>query len=153
MVKHVDDAEEILSDVFAALSDPTRRRVLEELGSGSQSVSTLAQSHGMSLPGFMKHLRVLESAGLIARLKEGRVVRCTLAAGPMQEAAVWLSRYEKFWSDRLDALGRYLYHQQELKTWHPGESANRENAQASPSSEPTTPPRKKSGKPGPTRKR
>jgi hypothetical protein len=107
----------------------------------------------MSLPGFMKHLRVLESAGLLARLKEGRVVRCTLAAGPMQEAAVWLSRYEKFWSDRLDALGRYLYHQQELKTWHPGESANREKAQPSASSEPTTPPRKKSGKPGPTRKR
>ena len=77
----------MLDHVFAALSDPTRRQVLEALGSGSQSVSTLAQSHGMSLPGFMKHLRVLESAGLIARLKEGRVVRCTLAAEPMQEAA------------------------------------------------------------------
>jgi DNA-binding transcriptional ArsR family regulator len=159
MVKHVrdpevgDEAEEVLSEVFAALADPTRRKVLEELGSGSQSVSTLAQSHGMSLPGFMKHLRVLESAGLIARLKEGRVVRCTLAADPMQEAAVWLSRYEKFWSDRLDALGRYLYHQQELKTWHPTGTADRDKAKASPSTERTTPPRKKSGKPGPTRGR
>jgi DNA-binding transcriptional ArsR family regulator len=150
MVKHLDDVEDMLSGVFAALADPTRRRVLEELGSGSQSVSTLAQSHGMSLPGFMKHLRVLESAGLIERLKEGRVVRCSLAAEPMQEAAVWLSRYEKFWSDRLDALGRYLYHQQELKTWHPGGPANHGSKQASPSSAPTTPPRKKSGKPGPT---
>jgi DNA-binding transcriptional ArsR family regulator len=153
MVKHGEDIEEVLSDVCAALSDPTRRRVLEDLGSGSRTVSTLAQSHGMSLPGFMKHLRVLESAGLIERLKEGRVVRCSLAAEPMQEAAVWLSRYEKFWTARLDALGRYLYHQQELKKWRPGEQANRENAQPSPSSEPTPPPRKKSGKPGPTRRR
>src|SRR3990170_1505271 len=102
MVKLADKGEEVLSEVFAALADPTRRKVLEELGSGSQSVSSLAQSHGMSLPGFMKHLRVLESAGLIARVKEGRVVRCTLAADPMQEAAVWLSRDEKLWTGRLD---------------------------------------------------
>ena len=152
MVKYDDD---LLDDVFGALSDPTRRQVLEALGSGSQSVSELAQSHGMSLPGFMKHLRVLESAGLIARLKEGRVVRCTLAAEPMQEAAMWLSRYEKFWGERLDALGRYLYHQQELKkTWHPTPPpAARLNGPASPSNEPTTQPRKSSGKPGRTRKR
>src|SRR5688572_7058155 len=145
--------DELLDQVFAALSDPTRRRVLEALGKGSQSVSILAQSHGMSLPGFMKHLRVLESAGLIARLKEGRVVRCTLAAEPMQEAAVWLSRYEKFWSDRLDALGRYLYHQQELKTWRPAAQTNRERVKPSSSTEPTTPRRNRSGKPGPTRGR
>jgi DNA-binding transcriptional ArsR family regulator len=146
--------DELLDQVFAALSDPTRRRVLEALGKGSQSVSILAQSHGMSLPGFMKHLRVLESAGLIARLKEGRVVRCTLAAEPMQEAAMWLSRYERFWGERLDALGRYLYHQQELKqTWHPTPPPGTRSDQASSSSAPTTPPRKRSGKPGPTRRR
>lgn len=63
-----------------------------------------------SLPGFMKHLlRVLEDAGLIARSKEGRVVSCELSAKPMQAAAAWMSRYEKFWSDRLDSLARYLY--------------------------------------------
>lgn len=151
MVNHDGD---VLDRVFSALADPTRRQVLDALGSGSQSVSTLAQAHGMSLPGFMKHLRVLESAGLIARLKEGRVVRCTLAAEPMQEAAVWLSRYERFWGERLDALGRYLYHQQELKkTWHPNPPTATLNGQASSSSEPTTPLRKKSGKPGPTRRR
>jgi len=150
MVK-CDDA--VLDEVFAALADPTRRQVLEALGSGSQSVSALAQSHGMSLPGFMKHLRVLENAGLIARLKQGRVVSCTLSAEPMQEAAMWLSHYEKFWGERLDALGRYLYHQQELKTWHPTPPAPRQNGQASPSSEPTALPRRKSGKPGPTRRR
>jgi DNA-binding transcriptional ArsR family regulator len=145
--------DEMLDQVFAALSDPTRRQVLEALGDGSQSVSMLAQSHGMSLPGFMKHLRVLESAGLISRLKEGRVVRCSLAAAPMQEAAMWLSRYEKFWGERLDALGRYLYHQQELnKTWHPTPPAS-PNAPASSSSAPTTSPRKRSSRPGPSRKR
>ena len=146
--------DEVLDQVFAALSDPTRRQVLDALGNGSQSVSTLAQSHGMSLPGFMKHLRVLENAGLIARLKEGRVVRCSLAAEPMQEAAMWLSRYEKFWGERLDALGRYLYHQQELQTtWHPTPPPVSPNVPASSSSAPTTPPRKRSSRPGPIRKR
>ena len=56
----------------------------------------------MSLPGFMKHLRVLEEAGLIAREKEGRVVSCELSAAPMKTASAWMSRYEKFWSDKLD---------------------------------------------------
>jgi len=61
----------VLDKVFAALSDPTRRHVLETLGQGNLAVSELAQPHGMSLPGFMKHLRVLEEAGLIERNKEG----------------------------------------------------------------------------------
>src|SRR5689334_8114601 len=103
-----------LDRVFAALADRTRRDILMALGDGEQSVSELAQPHGMSLPGFMKHLRVLEEAGLIARAKEGRVVRCELSAQPLQEAAVWLSRYEKFWTERFDALGRYLYQEKEL---------------------------------------
>jgi DNA-binding transcriptional ArsR family regulator len=80
--------------------------VLRQLGQGGATVSELATPHGMSLPGFMKHLRVLEDAGLVTRLKEGRVVRCELAAEPMQEAAMWLAYYEKFWTAQLDALGR-----------------------------------------------
>ncbi|CAN7284998.1 ArsR/SmtB family transcription factor [Rhizobacter sp. LjRoot28] len=100
--------------VFAALADPTRREVLQTLESGSRSVGELAQPHAMSLPGFMKHLSVLEAAGLISRVKEGRVVRCELTAEPMRGAQGWLSRYEAFWNDRLDALGRYLYHQEEI---------------------------------------
>ena len=149
----VNLSDERLDGVFAALSDPTRRQVLEALGNGGESVSVLARSHGMSLPGFMKHLRVLEAAGLIARVKEGRVVHCTLSPAPMQEAAVWLARYEKFWSGRLDALARYLYHQQELTTWHPTQPAKRPGDPPSPSSGTTTRPRKLAGKPGPTRKR
>ena len=85
-----DDA---LDKVFWALSDSTRRKVLEALGHGGATVTELAAPHGMSLPGFMKHLRVLEDAGLVTRSKEGRVVSCELAAKPMQEAAMWLSRY------------------------------------------------------------
>jgi DNA-binding transcriptional ArsR family regulator len=140
----------VLDKVFAALSDPTRRHVLETLGQGSLGVSELAQPHGMSLPGFMKHLRVLEEAGLIARNKEGRVVSCELSAAPMKAAAVWMSRYERFWTEKLDSLARYLYQQEELQTWNkPGSPKSPRSAlrAATPSR------RKKSGARGPTRKR
>ena len=147
MVKHEDPRLDL---VFAALSDSTRRDVLEHLGRGSFTVTELAQPHGMSLPGFMKHLAVLETAGLIARSKEGRVVHCELDAGPMQEAAMWISRYERFWTERLDALGRYLYHQEELMPWKEQNSKIFPRS-ASPASTPSRP--KKSGARGPTRKR
>src|SRR5437762_8949649 len=119
MVKYSDDD---LDSVFAALADPTRRAVLNTLAGGSVGVSELAAPHGMSLPGFMKHLRVLEDAGLIARTKEGRVVSCELDAEPLRAASTWMSRYEKFWTEKLDALGRYLYQQEELHTWNKPES-------------------------------
>jgi len=147
MVKY-DDA--VLDRVFGALADPTRRGVLEALGEGSQPVSELAAPHGMSLPGFMKHLRVLEDAGLIARTKEGRVVRCDLEATPMQEASVWLSKYRKFWTDKLDSLARYLYQQEELQTWNKPTSAA---TPRSPSTATTPSRRRRSGARGPTRKR
>lgn len=101
-----DDA--VLDQVFWALSDTTRRQVLRQLEQGGATVTELAAPHGMSLPGFMKHLRVLEEAGLVTRLKEGRVVRCELAAQPMQEAAMWLAHYKKFWSaNGAVTLGNY----------------------------------------------
>src|SRR6185436_11442716 len=100
MVKYADDE---LDTVFAALADPTRRSVLNTLAGGSLAVSELAAPHGMSLPGFMKHLRVLEDAGLIERNKEGRVVSCELSATPMKTASAWMSRYEKFWTEKLDS--------------------------------------------------
>ncbi|MBW8721948.1 MAG: helix-turn-helix transcriptional regulator [Polaromonas sp.] len=145
--------------MFAALADPTRRKVLQDLEQGNHSVGELAQPHGMSLPGFMKHLRVLEDAGLVTRAKDGRVVNLAIAPEPMQEAAMWLSRYEKFWSMRLDALGRYLYRQEELNPpWKEAQrKANRKagRKESSPSTSPGTTPSapKKSGAPGPTRKR
>jgi DNA-binding transcriptional ArsR family regulator len=146
----VNNEELHLDLVFAALSDATRRRVLAQLEAGSSTVTELAQPHDMSLPGFMKHLAVLEAAGLIARSKEGRVVRCELDAAPMQEAATWISRYQRFWTERLDALGRYLYHQEELTPWKaPGSKSKPRSASvATTASRP-----KKSGARGPTRKR
>lgn len=135
--------------VFAALADGTRRRVLEQLdAAGGASVSELAQPHGMSLPGFMKHLAVLEAAGLIARAKEGRVVRCELDAAPLEAAAAWVQRYERFWGEQLDALGRYLYHQEEVNPCPPP------NSKPKSASSGTTPkPPRKSGGRGPSRKR
>src|SRR3954465_7440937 len=147
MVKYSDDD---LDTVFAALSDRTRRHVLESLAGGDRAVTELANEHRMSLPGFIKHLRVLEDAGLIARSKEGRVVSCELSAAPMKEASVWMSRYEKFWTEKLDSLARYLYQQEELQTWKKPDSPR---SPRSTSSGATPSPRKRSGGRGPTRKR
>ena len=147
MVKYQDPA---LDAVFAALADSTRRGILESLSSGGDvAVSELAAPHDMSLPGFLKHLKVLEDAGLVTRSKEGRVVSCTLEAQPMKQASAWMARYEKFWSEKLDSLARYLYQQEELKTW------NRDwpRSPRLPSSATTRSRRKKSGARGPTRKR
>ncbi len=100
-----------LDSVFGALADPTRRAVLAKLRGGGLSVSELATDFEMSLPGFAKHLGILESAGLIHRNKTGRVVNCTLNAGAMKGALEWLARYEAFWNMRLDNLGAYLQQQ------------------------------------------
>jgi DNA-binding transcriptional ArsR family regulator len=137
-----------LDTVFAALADSTRRGILESLSGGELAVSALAAPHDMSLPGFMKHLRVLEDAGLVQRTKEGRVVSCELSAAPMQAAAAWMLRYEKFWTEKLDSLGRYLYQQEGLQTWKSSPRNPR-----SPSAAATRPPLRRSGARGPIRKR
>jgi DNA-binding transcriptional ArsR family regulator len=151
MVKYQDPA---LDAVFAALADSTRRGILETLSEGgahgaSLAVSELAAPYEMSLPGFMKHLKVLEDAGLVTRNKEGRVVSCSLDAQPMKQASSWIARYEKFWTEKLDSLARYLYQQEELQTW------NRDwpRSPSLPSSGTTRSRRKKSSGRGPTRKR
>ncbi len=144
-----DDA--VLDDVFAALSDATRREVVERLLHGPATVTELAQPHGMSLPGFMKHLRVLEDAGLVTRSKEGRVVSCELAAAADARGREWLAHYEQFWSGRFDALGRYLYHQEQVQPWPKTRRSRKSPASPSPAITRSRP--KKSGGPGPTRKR
>ena len=146
MVKYSDDE---LDTVFAALSDRTRRHVLEALSGGERSVTELAAAHEMTLPGFMKHLRVLEDAGLVAREKEGRVVSCELSAQPMKAASHWMSRYEKFWTEKLDSLARYLYQQEELQTWN--KTSGKDPSSPSTAATPSRP--RKSGGRGPTRKR
>jgi DNA-binding transcriptional ArsR family regulator len=98
----------LLSATFAALADPTRRAILERLTAGDVAVTELARPFRMSLPAVSKHLRVLETAGLIARDREGRVHRMRLVARPMKDAVEWMAAYAWFWDEQLQSLGRYL---------------------------------------------
>ncbi|NKC34301.1 ArsR/SmtB family transcription factor [Falsiroseomonas selenitidurans] len=101
-----------LDRIFAALADPTRRALIQRLdGVEELTISELARPLAMSLPAVMKHLDVLENAGLIARHKTGRSVQCRLTAGPMEDAMGWLARYQRFWTESLDRLAQALERQ------------------------------------------
>lgn len=97
-----------LDAVFSALGDPTRRAILARLAHGDSRVTELAAPHDMSLPAISKHLRVLETAGLVRKEKDGRVIRCSLEPGPLKDAADWIAHYQRFWDGRLDALADYI---------------------------------------------
>src|SRR5580700_2487794 len=97
--------QERLDRTFAALVDPTRRAILASLErQDGASVSELAEPFAIKLPAVMKHLDVLDEAGLITRSKSGRTVTVRLRSQPMREAMEWLRRYERFWSPKLDRL-------------------------------------------------
>lgn len=102
----VEDKPEHLNRVFYALSDPTRRAMLRQLTGQDRSVTELAEPfrNRMSLAAASKHIKVLESARLIDRSIKGRVHLCRLNAAPLQEAEAWMKLYERFWTERLDAL-------------------------------------------------
>jgi DNA-binding transcriptional ArsR family regulator len=97
-----------LEAIFGALADGTRRAMLERLRAGERSISELAQSHAMTVSGALKHVRVLEGAGLVCRHKRGRTVWCQLDPAPLKAIGDWVARYEVFWDGRLDALGEHL---------------------------------------------
>ena len=97
-----------LDSVFHALGDPTRRRMLNELASGERTVGQLASPFAISLAAASKHIKVLESAGLIRREVRGRTHFCSLEPGPLASAHQWLNFYERFWIDRLNVLERLL---------------------------------------------
>ena len=96
--------ENRLDVTFRALADPTRRGMLASLALGDKSIGELGEPFHMTFAGAAKHVKVLESAGLIARRKAGRKQICTLQAEPLKEAEDWLRQWEKFWSARLDRL-------------------------------------------------
>lgn len=96
--------EQTLDSTFQALADPTRREMLANLALGEKSIGDLARPFLMSFAGASKHVKVLETAGLVARRKEGRKQICTLNAAPLAEAGQWLRQWEKFWTVRLDRL-------------------------------------------------
>jgi len=98
-----------LDRTFHALSDPTRRTMLERLAADPGTpVAELARPFRMSKPAISKHLRVLEEAGLLARRRQGRVHHLRLVPAPLETADDWLGRYRAFWEEKLDALERYL---------------------------------------------
>ena len=108
----------LLNRTFAALADPTRRRILEHLAQGDRCVTELAQPHAMSLPAVSKHLRVLERAGLVRRQRRGRVHSLKLETKPMQQAQAWIEEYRKFWEQSFDRLDHYLKQLQAKENQH-----------------------------------
>ena len=101
-------SEARLDLVFAALSDPIRRAILERLDGRELLVSELAEPFVISLQAVSKHIQVLVRAGLVIQERSGRVSRCRLDAGPIFTAAVWLNRYSKYWQTQFDELSGWL---------------------------------------------
>jgi DNA-binding transcriptional ArsR family regulator len=93
---------------FAALSDATRRGVLEQLGRGDASITALAEKFHMTLTGMKKHVRVLEQAGLVTTKKVGRVRTCRLGIGRLEEEAAWIENYRQLWNARFDELDKLV---------------------------------------------
>lgn len=97
---------------FAALSDATRRGVLEQLGDADASISDLAAKFHMTLTGMKKHVGVLEQAGLVTTQKVGRVRTCKLGPGRLTDETAWIENYRQLWASRFDALDQIV---EELK--------------------------------------
>lgn len=94
-----------IDQMFSALSDPTRRAVIERLTKGPAPVTELHAPHDIALPTFLRHLRVLEEAGLVRSAKKGRVRTVHIEAEPLAEVEDWLRRQRRIWEARLDRLG------------------------------------------------
>ena len=105
-------SQDKLDAVFAALSDPTRRRILERLSRRSDiQVTELARPFKMSLPAISRHLRVLEDARLISRQRQGRVHRIRPNEAGLNDARKWIARYARFWETRFEAMDQLLERQ------------------------------------------
>jgi DNA-binding transcriptional ArsR family regulator len=107
--------EVALDQVFQALADPTRRKVIERLVSGPASTSELAEPFDMALPSFTQHLAVLERAGLVTSTKKGRVRTYELAPAALEVADGWLADQRRFWEQRLDQLDSFLINLKEQR--------------------------------------
>jgi DNA-binding transcriptional ArsR family regulator len=94
--------------VAAAISDPTRRAIIERLAQGPARISDVAEPFSMTLTGFCKHVRVLERARLVRRTRRGRDNTLELSLEPLREVAQWVLQYEQFWNARLDRLEAFF---------------------------------------------
>jgi len=97
-----------LDRAFSALADPTRREILRHLASGPATISELAYPFDISLPGLLKHVRILEDARLVITEKQGRTRHCRLGPEQLDDAAQWIATYRRRWEGRLDRLEGYL---------------------------------------------
>jgi len=112
----VQAAEDQLNLTFAALADPTRRKILARLAEGEASVTQLAEPFAVSLPAITKHLKVLERAGLITRGRNAQWRPCKLSAGPLKDVADWVVGYRQHWEESFDRLAAYLKDIQEKES-------------------------------------
>jgi DNA-binding transcriptional ArsR family regulator len=108
----VQYSEPVLDATFSALSDPTRRGVLEQLGRADASITDLAEKFHMTLTGMKKHVGVLEQAGLVSTKKVGRVRTCRLGLRGLDKEAEWIEKYRQLWAERFDELDKIV---EELK--------------------------------------
>jgi DNA-binding transcriptional ArsR family regulator len=97
-----------LDDVLGAIADPTRRAILNRLTRGPARITDVAAPFDMSLAAVSKHVQTLERAGLVRRTRQGREHTLTLDARPLRRVTQWTSRYERFWTERLDRLEQYF---------------------------------------------
>jgi DNA-binding transcriptional ArsR family regulator len=115
-----------LDSVFAALSDPIRRRILQRLDGQALLVSELAAPFNISLQAVSRHIQVLVRAGLVQQERSGRINRCSLDVGPLFDAAVWLNRYSKYWQNQFDMLAATLAEIDERRAAAPAKRRTRE---------------------------
>jgi DNA-binding transcriptional ArsR family regulator len=120
-----DPEIEQLDHVFFALSEPVRRRILERLDGQSLLVSELADPFPISLQAVSRHIQVLVRAGLVRQERTGRISRCSLEAGPVYAAAVWINRYAKYWQAQFDLLAATLTDMDERHRQEPRPAARR----------------------------
>lgn len=110
------ESEAHLDNIFHALGDPTRRGMLRALAAGERTIGELARPYPISLAAASKHVKVLESAGLVRREIRWRTHLCRLDPGPLASAREWLDFYERFWTGRLDDLERLLREEKRAPT-------------------------------------
>lgn len=119
-------AEEARLDrVFAALSDPIRRRILQRLDGQALLVSELASPFDISLQAVSRHIQVLVRAGLVQQERTGRINRCSLEVGPLFDAAVWLNHYTKYWQEQFNTLAAALMRIDEGRAAEPAKATRR----------------------------
>lgn len=104
----VNNEEHTLSQLFSALSDPTRRAMLQRMREAPLPVAELAEPFNLSKSAITKHVKVLESAGLLQRRIDGRVHHCELNPEPLKQVSEWVNFYEQFWSRKFDSLDQFL---------------------------------------------